>query len=239
MVFGPDGNLYVSSWGTESVDRFQGPLGSTPGSPLPAAGQSGATFLAPGSSGLAGPNELIFGPNGNLFVSNGLTVSGVSDNNYGVLEFDPTTGSFITTYVASNYVDVSALDIAFDQLWRRRLYVADQATNAIHRFDSQGNYLDDLRQTSSASSLQSPIGMVFDGQGGLLVSSRDGNAVDQYDSGEVVPTLSAASSTPVTVAYAGAADGTATAGKDYTAQTGATVTIALGPNFAANPARDP
>ena len=71
MVFGQDGNLYVSSAGTESVDRFQGPLGPAPGSPLPAAGQSGATFVAPGSGGLAGPGELTFGPNGNLFVSNG------------------------------------------------------------------------------------------------------------------------------------------------------------------------
>ena len=152
MVFGPDGNLYVSSNGTQSVDRFQGPSGSAPGSPLPAAGQSGATFVAPGSGGLAGPGELTFGPNGNLFVSNGSPASGVTNNNYGVLEFDATTGDFITTYVAPG---AGGLDIprglAFDQ--DGRLYVADSGTNAIHRYDSQGNYLDDP-VTSSASSLQ-------------------------------------------------------------------------------------
>jgi sugar lactone lactonase YvrE len=223
IVFGQDGNLYVSSCGTESVDRFQGPLGSAPGSPLPAAGQSGAKFVASGSGGLAGPNELIFGPNGNLFVSNASPVSGVTNNNYGVLEFDATTGAFIATYVAQG---AGGLDIprgiAFDQ--EGRLYVADFGTNAIHRYDSQGNYLDDP-VASSASSLQVPIGMVFDAQGGLLVSSRDGNAVEQYDTGVTV-TLSAASATPVTVSYA-TADGTATAGKDYTAQTG-TVTFAPG-----------
>jgi sugar lactone lactonase YvrE len=222
MVFGQDGNLYVSSAGTESVDRFQGPLGAAPGSPLPAAGQSGANFAASGSGGLAGPAELTFGPNGNLFVSNAApAVSGVTNKNYGVLEFDAATGAFITTYVASNYVTVPR-GLAFDQ--EGRLYVADWATNAIHRFDSQGNYLDDP-VTSSASSLQVPIGMVFDAQGGLLVSSRDGNAVDRYDRGVTV-TLSAASSTPVSVAYA-TADGTAIANTDYTPQSG-TVTFAPG-----------
>ena len=223
MVFGSDGNLYVSSNGTESVDRFQGPLGASPGSPLPAAGQSGATFLVSGSGGLASPAELTFGPNGNLFVSNASPPAGVTNNNYGVLEFDATTGAFITTYVAQG---VGGLDIprgiAFDQ--EGRLYVADFGTNAIHRYDSQGNYLDDP-VPSSASSIQVPIGMVFDAQGGLLVSSRDGNAVAQYDSGVVV-TLSAASTTPVSVQYA-TADGTATAGTDYTEQAG-TVTFAPG-----------
>ncbi len=223
MVFGQDGNLYVSNCGTESVDRFQGPLGAAPGSPLPAAGQSGATFVASGSGGLAGPNELTFGPNGNLFVSNGLPVAAITNNNYGVLEYDATSGNFITTYIAQG---AGGLDIprglAFDQ--EGRLYVADFGTNAIHRYDSQGNYLDDP-VTSSASSLQVPIGMVFNSAGALLVSSRDGNAVDQYNSGVVV-TLSVASSTPVTVAYA-TADGTAVAGTDYTAQSG-TVTFAPG-----------
>jgi sugar lactone lactonase YvrE len=221
MVFGQDGNLYVSSCGTESVDRFQGPLGSAPGSPLPASGQSGATFVAPGSGGLGGPNELMFGPNGNLFVSNGLPVGANTNNNYGVLEFDASTGGFITTYVGSSYVTVPR-GIAFDQ--DGRLYVADMSTNAIHRFDSQGNYLDDP-VTSSASSLQVPIGMVFDAQGGLLVSSRDGNAVYRYDRGVTV-TLSAASASPVSVQYA-TGDGTATANTDYTPQAG-TVTFAPG-----------
>lgn len=223
MVFGQDGNLYVSSTGTESVDRFRGPLGSAPGSPLPAAGQSGATFVVSGSGGLAGPGELTFGPNGNLFVSNALPLAGVTNNNYGVLEFDGTTGNFIATYVAQG---AGGLDIprglAFDQ--EGRLYVADFGTNAIHRFNSEGNYLDDP-VTSSASSLQVPIGMVFDAQGGLLVSSRDGNAVYRYARGVTV-TLSAASLTPVSVAYA-TADGTATAPGDYTAENGI-VTFAPG-----------
>jgi DNA-binding beta-propeller fold protein YncE len=223
MVFGQDGNLYVSSRGTQSVDRFQGPTGASPGSPLPAAGQSGAAFVATGSGGLAGPLDLTFGPNGNLFVANGAPPSGVTNNNYGVLEFNGASGGFITTYVGSGSNGVTdPRGLAFDQ--DGRLYVADASTNAIHRFDSQGNYLDDP-VTGSASSLQAPIGMAFDAQGGLLVSSRDGNAVYRYDRGVTV-TLSAAGSTPVSASYA-TADGTATAGTDYTAQSG-TVTFAPG-----------
>jgi DNA-binding beta-propeller fold protein YncE len=223
LVFGQDGNLYVSSTGTESIDRFQGPLGAAPGSPLPATGQSGATFVASGSGGLASPGESTFGPNGNLFVSNAAPLPGVTNNNYGVLEFNGTTGNFITTYVAQG---TGGLDIprglAFDQ--DGRLYVADWGTNAIHRFDSQGNYMDDP-VTSSASSLQAPIGMVFDDHCGLLVTSRDGNAVYRYDRGVTV-TLSAPSPTIVTVNYT-TADGTATAPGDYTAESG-TVTFAPG-----------
>jgi sugar lactone lactonase YvrE len=223
MIFAQDGNLYVSSRGTQSVDRFQGPAGPAPGSPLPAVGQSGATFVPTGSGGLAGPLDLIFGPNGNLFVANGTPMSGVTNNNFGVLEYNATSGAFITTYVGSGSNGVTdPRGIAFDQ--EGRMYVADFDTNAIHRFDSQGNYLDDP-VTSAASSLQSPIGMVFDAQGGLLVTSRDGNAVYRYDRGVTV-TLSAASATAVSANYA-TADGTATAGKDYTAETG-TVTFALG-----------
>jgi hypothetical protein len=221
MIFGQDGNLYVSSRGTQSVDRYQGPTGASPGSPLPAAGQSGATFVATGSGGLAGPLDLLFGPNGNLFVANGTPPTGITNSNYGVLEFNGTSGGFLATYVASNHV-TDPRGLAFDQ--DGRLYVADEATNALHRFDSQGNYLDDP-VTSSVSSLQGPIGMAFDAHGGLLVSSRDGNAVGRYDRGVTV-TLSAASATPVSVAYA-TADGTATAPLDYTAQSG-TVTFAPG-----------
>jgi DNA-binding beta-propeller fold protein YncE len=219
MVFGPDGNLYVSSTGTNSVDRFEGPTGSTPGSPLPAAGQSGATFVAAASGGLTTPKDLIFGPNGNLYVDSELN-PGV-----GVLEFDRTTGGFITTFVGSGPNGVqNPRGLAFDQ--DGRLYVGDWGTGTILRFDSQGNFIDDVVTpgAGSASSFE-PFGMVFNAQGALLVSNGYGNSVVQCNSGVVV-TLSAASTSPVTVQYA-TSDGTALAGTDYTAQTG-TVTFAPG-----------
>ena len=58
IVFGQDGNLYVSSRDSESILRYQGPSGTSPGSPLPAAGQTGANFVTPGSGGLTSPHDL-------------------------------------------------------------------------------------------------------------------------------------------------------------------------------------
>jgi len=62
VTFGSDGNLYVSSYNTNAILRYQGPLAASPGSPLPATGQSGATFVAPSSGGLSQPLYSIFGP---------------------------------------------------------------------------------------------------------------------------------------------------------------------------------
>jgi outer membrane protein assembly factor BamB len=52
ITFGQDGNLYVSSELTHSILRYQGPTGASPGAPLSAPGQSGATFVTPNSGGL-------------------------------------------------------------------------------------------------------------------------------------------------------------------------------------------
>jgi DNA-binding beta-propeller fold protein YncE len=228
IAFGPDGNLYVSDQGVQTVDRFEGPTGPNPGSPLPAAGQSGANFVAPQSGGLNGPRDLIFGPNGNLYVdsiesvTSGETVSPTA--NLGVLEYNGTTGAFITTFVGSGANGVQdARGLAFDQ--DGRLYVADYG-GAILRYDSQGNFIDDVVTLGAASALSlQPFGMAFNAQGSLLVSNVYGNSIVQYDSGMVV-SLSGASSSPVTVQYA-TSDGTALAGTDYTAQSG-TVTFAPG-----------
>jgi sugar lactone lactonase YvrE len=229
MVFGPDGNLYVSDRGAQTVDRFEGPTGPNPGSSLPAAGQSGANFLAPQSGGLSGPIDLIFGPDGNLYVDStndpatGDTVSPTA--NLGVLEYNGTTGAFIKTFVGSgaNGFQIPR-GLAFDQ--EGRLYVGDWGSGAILRFDSQVNFIDDAVTPGAASASSFwPFGMVFNSQGALLISNTLGNAVVQYNSGVLV-TLSAASSSPVTVQYA-TSDGTAVAGTDYTAQTG-TVTFAPG-----------
>jgi DNA-binding beta-propeller fold protein YncE len=228
IVFGPDGNLYVSTSSTYSVDRFEGPTGPNPGSPLPAAGQSGAYFVAPQSGGLAGSRYLLFGPDGNLYVGNtnavgpGNTVP--STTNLGVLEYNGSTGAFIKVFTNTPPGDGG---FAFDQ--EGRFYVADNEPEGILRLDSQGNYIDTpvTSGAASASAFQ-PFGMVFNSQGALLVSNFGiglVGSVVQYNSGVTV-TLSAASTSPVTVQYT-TSDGTAIAGTDYTAQTG-TVTFAPG-----------
>jgi WD40 repeat protein len=214
IAFGPDGNLYVSSFLTHSILRYQGPSGASPGSPLPAPGQSGATFVAPKSGGLFNPIALTFGPDGNLYTDGYVTP--------GILRFDGDTGAFLDTFVPDSLLGTTGLGLVFDQ--EGRLYVGDRR-NAVHRYDSQGNPLGDLLIASASAPITSPLGLAFDAQGALLISSVNNDAVVRYDRGVVV-SLSAANPTPVTVDYA-TADGTATAAADYRALSG-TVTFQPG-----------
>jgi hypothetical protein len=49
------------------------------------------TLVSPGSGGLSGSSALVFGPDGNLYVS--------SQSNNSVLRYDGTTGAFIDTFI--------------------------------------------------------------------------------------------------------------------------------------------
>jgi sugar lactone lactonase YvrE len=80
LIFGPDGNIYVSSLDNSSVVRYDG----TTGAPLPAPGQSGATFVPSGSGGIFRCGGLAFGPDGNLYVTSQLTNQ--------IMRYDGTTG---------------------------------------------------------------------------------------------------------------------------------------------------
>jgi glucose/arabinose dehydrogenase len=210
--FGSDGSLYVTSRSTSSILRYQGPLASSPGAPLPAPGQSGATFVAPSSGGLIWPLYLLFGSDGKLYVA--------SEQNAGILRYDGTTGAFIDTFVPGGRGNLaSGRSMVFDP--DGRLYVADSG-HGVHRYDAQGNFVGDLLVNSVSPSLNAPVGMAFDAVGNLLLSSRINNIVVRYDRGVNV-TLSAASATPVSVNYT-TVDGSALAGTDYYAQSG-TVTF--------------
>ncbi len=78
LVFGPDGNLYVTSAVTDNVLRYNG--------------TTGAFIDTFASGGLNGPLGLVFGPDGNLYVSSRYT------NN--VLRYNGTTGAFIDTFAS-------------------------------------------------------------------------------------------------------------------------------------------
>ena len=113
LTFGPDGNLFVSAGfvaAPSAVFRFQGPSGSTPGAPLPSAGNNGAVFVPSGSGDLLTTFGLIFGPDGNgdgqqdLYLpSFKLAGSNKADHRFSTIKrYDGVTGTFIDTFVTAN-----------------------------------------------------------------------------------------------------------------------------------------
>ena len=123
VVFGPDGNLYVSdSGGSVSTDeavsrilRYQGPSGSDPGAFMD-------VFLPPGTGGLRQPQAVLFGPDGNgdgsqdLYVASAQLVGGNDKGGHGsVKRFDGVTGAFLDDVVPEGS---DGLDLAVNVMFR-------------------------------------------------------------------------------------------------------------------------
>ena len=85
ILLGSDGNVYVASYGTDSVKKYS------------ATGTYLGDFVAAGSGGLDGPDGMCWGPDGNLYVSSSL--------NHRVLRYQgpggASPGAFIDTFVTA------------------------------------------------------------------------------------------------------------------------------------------
>jgi hypothetical protein len=215
LSFGPDGNLYVGSFGTGSVMRFQGPSGDNPGAPMPSTGNSGADFVPAGSGGLLGPGGVIFGPDANgdghqdIYVAN-FTSNGVAHGKEGnVKRYDGITGAFIDTFVPNGLggLDDPSL-ITFSQTDPVTLAYRGAATKA----------------TAPAATESTPAGIATIDIGDVTRSERNQSQTTFF---VFTVTLSAAYDQPVTMSYR-TVNGTATTSdSDYVAKTG-TLTFAPG-----------
>lgn len=81
LCFGPDGNLYVSSFWSGEVLRYNGKMGDFID-----------VFVASGSGGLGGPGGVAFGPDANLYVAD--SFHGTNS----VLRYDGKSGDFIDVF---------------------------------------------------------------------------------------------------------------------------------------------
>jgi hypothetical protein len=143
LVFGPDGNLYVSNSATNQVLRYNG----TTGAFLDA-------FVPAGSGGLLGPYGLVFGPDGNLYVSSLFTDQ--------VLRYNGTTGAFLDAFVPAGS---GGLNDPFGLVFGPdgNLYVSGFNTNAVLRYEgTTGTFLDAFVPAGSGG-LFGPLFLLFRG----------------------------------------------------------------------------
>jgi WD40 repeat protein len=164
FVFGPDGNLYIA-------DRDYSATGSGLGV-LQYNGLSGAfvtNFVPRGSGGLTNASGLVFGPDGNLYVSSFSTDS--------VLRYNGTNGAFIDTFVPAHSGGLAGPQgLAFGP--DERLYVCSAGNHAVVRYDGKtGGFVDLFVAPGSGGLSSGPSSLTFTPRGPKLKISRSATGV--------------------------------------------------------------
>lgn len=155
-VFGPDGHLYVASFNSDAVLRYDGTTGVFLD-----------VFVSPGSGNLDGPDAgTKFGPDGNLYVP--------SFWNNRVLRYDGATGAFLDAFIPALTGNLrQPRDLTFH---RGHVYVASSQNNRILRFRLDGTFL------GTFATVQSPYSLAFNpADGYLYVTSLGLNSVRVFE----------------------------------------------------------
>jgi WD40 repeat protein len=171
MVFGPDGNLYVSDAGSNDILRYSGSTGA----PLPSAGNTGAVFIQPGSGGLTGPQGLRFGPDGNLYVCSYSTL-----NDGSIVEYDGASGSYLRTFVSPG--SAGANFNPRDLTWGPdgNVYVTDWNAYYVRRFNgSTGAFMDVFATDPTGAAYLT--GLAFGPDHNLYVSDWNAGGVLRFN----------------------------------------------------------
>jgi len=151
------GNLYFSDNAQDKIQRYDS--------------QNGCFidhFVSSSPSPTFNPRDLVFGPDGNLYV-----VSSID----GIYRFDGTTGGYIDLFVPVDFGTVYTLDAPAALLFGPddNLYVCDMNNGSVIRFNGvTGAYIDDFVSPYSGN-LDAPREMVFGPDGHLYVSNLYNN----------------------------------------------------------------
>jgi DNA-binding beta-propeller fold protein YncE len=134
LAFGADGNLYVSSFSSDIIERYDCITGAFLG------------IFASGG-GLEGPMGLAFGPDGDLYVSS------TSTWNNSVLRYDGHTGAFVGTFASVG----DPVGLAFGE--GGDLYVSSLQANSVLRYDGgTGTFIGPF---ASGGGLDGPTYLIF------------------------------------------------------------------------------
>lgn len=169
ILVGPTGDLFAASNrdapSTAAVLRYNGLTGALTGTFVPTTG------------GALNITSMVFGPNGNLFVSDFLGRD--------VKEYDQTTGAFVRVFASLANNGCCAQGLAFGP--NGNLYVATQAS--VQEFQSATGAF--VKAFAFGAALN-PTGAAFGPDGNIYVSTTNG--IQRYNpaSGELVGTFVAA-----------------------------------------------
>ncbi len=156
-----DGNLWVTDVRAHFVMKLspEGEVLMTLGVP----GRDGVWDEASGSRYLSEPNDIAFGPDGEIFVA-----QGHGSGEPGVLKFDR-DGRLLTSWGRQG-TGIGEFDIAHSIVvdWRGQVHVADRENQRVQVFDLDGNF---IRQRSYAGL---PCGLVVRGDDMYMVSGYSG-----------------------------------------------------------------
>ena len=205
--FGPAGDLYVASWGTSSVLRYDGGTYAFK-----------STFVPPGTGGLQNTHTAVWGQDGNLYCAGEFTdgvvrfapdgslidqfitpgsggLDGPEFLRYGpdglmyvadhqgssVRRYDPETGAFIDVFVQSG---AGGLNRAHFLTWGpdKNLYVTSSNSNEVLRFDGKTGAFIDTFVPAGSGGLSFPAGLTFSPDGSVLyVASFNNSRILRYD----------------------------------------------------------
>lgn len=197
-VFGADGNLYVAGQWNSAIHEYDGLTGDWLG-----------TFAIGGlpSGGLRIPQDLEFGPNGNLFVISGYEAENPSGEGRGIFEYHHATGRLVRVIVGDDNPDIH-MPIGASLLFRPNgnllltstdldLVTGDTYRNEVLEFDGQtGELLGAL--VPDGSGLDRGTGMTYGPNGNLFVASANALEILEFDgqTGALVGTFASSGVSP-------------------------------------------
>lgn len=136
-------------------------------------GNFGGELIPAGLGGLTDPDDITFGPDGNLYISSGTESSG------SILKFDGLTGEFLGRFDQGGFL-ARPYGNAFgpDGL----LYVSSFRTDEILRFDAiTGEFIDVFAAgTGTADGLNGPNDLLFGPDGSLYVTTQGSVAANDF-----------------------------------------------------------
>ncbi|MCH8047776.1 MAG: SMP-30/gluconolactonase/LRE family protein [Planctomycetes bacterium] len=162
--FGPDGNVYVSSTVSDTIERYN-----------PTSGEYLGVFVASGAGGLDFPTGNAWSPDGNLYVASAETDE--------ILRYDGATGRFLGELVTAGRGGLDyPVGIEFGP--DGRLYVASSKTDEILRYDAASGEFAGALVSRGSGGLDAPAAFTFGPDGALYVGSDSSfvkNDVLRYD----------------------------------------------------------